>query len=155
VAAAGEAAPPDRFETARLVWSTLIAVDQANQTGNYSVLRDLAAPGFQKLNDPARLAAIFAAVRETDLGLGRVVLSAPVYTEPPTILENGLYRVKGAFPARPVGVAFEILFQNVEGRWRLFGISVGEAAPADAPAEGGDTPGHPRTPQKKPTESGG
>lgn len=132
-------APPDRFETARLVWTTLIAVDHANRTGNYSVLRDLGAPDFQRLNDAARLAGIFAGIRERDIGLGRVVLSAPVYAEPPAVLANGMYRVTGAFPGRPAGVAFDLLFQNVEGRWLLYGVSVGEA-PAEPPPVGGGPP---------------
>jgi hypothetical protein len=138
-------APPDRFETARLVWNTLIAVDHANRTGNYSVLRDLAAPGFRKANDPARLAAIFAKVREQELGLGRVVLAAPVYAEPPKVLENGLYRVKGSFPARPVGVNFDLLYQHAEGEWRLFGIGVAPAEAAEAPTtEAGSPPPLPK-----------
>lgn len=144
-------APPDRFETARLVWSTLIAVDHANRTGNYSVLRDLAAPGFRKANDPARLATIFAKVREEKLGLGRVVLATPLYAEPPKLQENGLYRVRGSFPGRPAGVNFDMLFQYAEGEWRLFGIGVAPAAAAEAP----ETEGTPRQPTPKPAGSGG
>ncbi len=111
----------------------LIAIDHANRTGNYSVLRDLAAPGFQKRNDPAQLAAIFAGVRRQDIGLGRVVLATPVYSEPPAVPESGMFRVAAAFPARPAGVAFDLLFENVDGQWRLFGVSVGEAT-----ADGGE-----------------
>jgi len=144
-------APPDRFETARLVWSTLIAVDHANRTGNYSVLRDLAAPGFRKANDPARLATIFAKTREQELGLDRVLLAAPVYSEPPKLQENGLYRVKGSFPGRPAGVNFDMLFQYAEGEWRLFGIGVAPAAAAEAP----ELQSEPRQPAPKPATPGG
>jgi hypothetical protein len=142
---------PDRFETARLVWTTLIAVDHANRTGNYSVLRDLAAPGFQRANDPARLATIFARIREAKLGLGRVVLATPVYTETPEVLESGLYRVTGQFPARPAGIDFEMLFQQVEGQWRLYGIAIVPLAAAKAPATEGAAP----APVPKPAASGG
>ncbi|HSF96762.1 MAG TPA: hypothetical protein VLA52_17175 [Thermohalobaculum sp.] len=134
-----------------MVWTTLIALDHANRTGNYSVLRDLAAPGFRKRNDPARLAGIFAKIREQDLGLGRVVLSVPVYSEPPTVLESGHFQVIGSFPARPVGVRFELLFEQAEGAWRLFGISVGPAPAEETP--GAD--GTPRLPKPKPEASGG
>ncbi len=97
------------------------------------MLRDLAAPGFQKRNDPAQLAAIFAGVRRQDIGLGRVVLATPVYSEPPAVPESGMFRVAAAFRVRPAGVAFDLLFDNVEGQWRLFGVSVGEAT-----ADGGE-----------------
>jgi len=121
--------PPDRIETARLVWTTLTALDQAGRTGNYSVLRDLAAPAFQRANDPARLAVIFAKLREQRLGLDRVVSIAPVYTGPPKVNEAGLYRITGNFPFRPYAIEFDMLFQLVGGDRRLFGISVARSSP--------------------------
>lgn len=138
LAAAQEAVPaPGRSETARLVWSTLIAVDHANRTGNYAVLRDLGAPDFRNANDPAKLAAIFASIRERDLGLERVVLANPVYAEEPGLTETGLFEVKGSFPARPEGVSFELYFQHVEGDWKLYGLGI-FALEAEAEAEAGE-----------------
>src|SRR5262245_20468190 len=46
---------PDAYKLNLLIRTTVIAVNQANRTGNYSVLRDLAAPGFQASNNPAQL----------------------------------------------------------------------------------------------------
>ncbi|HUF87166.1 MAG TPA: hypothetical protein VMM59_07265, partial [Thermohalobaculum sp.] len=129
---------PDRPATAQMVWSTLIAVDHANRTGNYSVLRELGAPGFQQNNDAAKLVQIFAQVRAADLGIGRSVLYAPEYSEPPAILDNGLYRVRGVIPMRPEGLLFDLLFQHVGGEWRLMGVSV--AAEEPRVIEGDDTP---------------
>ena len=135
-ASAEGAPPPDRQETARLIWTTLIAVDHANRTGNYSVLRDLAAPGFRDANNAARLAGIFAKFRERDIGLSRVVLASPVYAEPPRILDSGLYQVKGSFPFRPVGIKFELLFQHTDGGWQLFGVSIAPTEMPEPPADG-------------------
>src|SRR5690606_8462164 len=50
---------PGSLELAKLIWSTIAAVDHANRSGNYSVLRDISAQGFQINNDPSRLAEIF------------------------------------------------------------------------------------------------
>jgi hypothetical protein len=63
------------------------------------------------------------------------MLAAPVYAEAPRLLEDGRYDVRGSFPGRPSGIAFELLFEWTEGEWRLYGISVGpsEAADPDAP----------------------
>ncbi len=115
---------PDQTEAARLVWSTLTALDHANRTGNYSVLRDLSAPGFREANTAADLAMIFAQLRANDPGLARVLLAQPVFTAPPGLAEDGRLYMAGSFPARPVGVGFELLFEPVAGEWRLFGISV-------------------------------
>ena len=93
-----------------------------------------------RTTNSARLAGIFAKFRDRDIGLRRVVLASPVYSEPPKILENGLYRVRGRFPFRPVGISFDLMFQHAEGGWQLFGVSIAPvempAPPADAPAEG-------------------
>lgn len=133
-------AMPDKAGLARLVWSTLIAIDHANGTGNYSVLRNLGAPGFREANDPARLASIFARLLEPDIGLGRAVLYAPEYSEPPRIEENGMLRVKGVMPMRPQGVLFDMLFQHVAGEWRLFGIGVAPEEPKEIGPDGRPVP---------------
>jgi hypothetical protein len=52
----------DRNGVLMLVRSSLLALDQANKTGNYTVLRDIGAPGFQ-INTAARLAEIFVKLR--------------------------------------------------------------------------------------------
>ncbi|MEQ9243421.1 hypothetical protein [Roseovarius indicus] len=139
VAVAQEEAPspPGRAETARLVWSTLIAVDHANRTGNYAVLRDLGAPDFRSANDPAKLAVVFASIRARDLGLERVVLSNPVYSEEPGLTETGLYEVKGRFPGRPEGISFELYFQYAEGAWKIYALAI--AALEDEADPGAET----------------
>ncbi|MFZ2159602.1 MAG: hypothetical protein WAV72_26250, partial [Bradyrhizobium sp.] len=64
--AAPKPAQIDRNGVLVLVRSALLALDQANKTGNYTVLRDLGAPAFQ-VNTAARLAEIFAKQRNDNL----------------------------------------------------------------------------------------
>ena len=85
------------------------------------------------------------------MGLGRAVLATPVYAQPPRLQESGLFRVKGSFPDRPAGIGFEMLFQQVEGEWRLFGIGIVPLAAAEAP----DAESEPRQPVPKSPASGG
>src|SRR5690349_8709474 len=66
---ASQAGVPDTLTVHRLVWSMMAALDQANQTGNYSVLRDLGAPGFQASNSAATLGGIFANIRNQNIDL--------------------------------------------------------------------------------------
>jgi hypothetical protein len=55
-----------------------------------------------------------------------------------------MLNVKGYFPTTPVQINFEMLFQSVAGRWRLFGISV---QPSNAaPASPAPTPPPPASP---------
>ncbi len=128
---AGKPANIDRNGVLMLVRSTILALDQANKTGNYTVLRDLGAPGFQA-NTAAKLAEIFASQRNDKLDLSGVAVIDPQLTVLPEIEANGLMRMAGFFPSVPSQVNFELLFAPVDGQWRLFGISVkvGSSAPA-------------------------
>jgi len=130
--AAPKAAQIDRNGVLILVRSTILALDQANKTGNYTVLRDLGAPGFQQANTAARLGDIFAKQRADKLDLSGVAAIDPQLSLLPQIESNGLMRMAGFFPSVPQQVNFELLFAPVEGQWRLFGLSVnlGQAAPS-------------------------
>jgi hypothetical protein len=125
----------DRNGVLMLVRSTLLALDQANKTGNYTVLRDLGAPGFQ-VNTAARLAEIFAKQRNDNLDLSGVAVIDPQLSLLPQIEANGLMRMAGFFPSVPSQVNFELVFAPVNGQWRLFGISVSvsQAGPVAPPA---------------------
>src|SRR5262245_57709962 len=55
-----------------LIRSTLLAVNQANLTGNYSVLRDLGTLDFQQTNNVAGLAEIFRDLRIRKIDMGPI-----------------------------------------------------------------------------------
>jgi len=122
---------PNGLELSKLIWSTMAAVDHANQSGNYSVLRDNAAPGFQMLNNPARLSEIFAGLRASRVDLSNTLLLAPTYTAAPAVVEKDVIRVRGAFGLRPTAISFDLYYQWVEGRWRLYGVSIGQESIAN------------------------
>ena len=146
LARAEQAAPKpaniDRNGVLMLVRSTLLAVDQANKTGNYTVLRDLSAPGFQVTNNAARLAEIFAKLRNDKIDLAGVAVIDPQLSLLPQIEANGMMHMAGFFPSMPSQVNFELLYAPIEGQWKLFGISVnlGQAAPAAPPAPAPEPP---------------
>ncbi len=106
-----------------LVRSTLLALDQANKSGNYTVLRDLGAPGFQ-VNTAARLAEIFAGHRQQQIDLGGIAVLEPQLTLLPQIEPNGMLHMAGFFPSVPTQVNFELLFAPADRQWKIFGISV-------------------------------
>jgi hypothetical protein len=121
----------DRNGVLILIRETLLALDQANKTGNYTVLRDLGSPDFQA-NTAARLAEIFAQQRRDNVDLSGVAVIEPQLTLLPQIEANGMMHMAGFFPSVPTQVNFELGYAPVGGRWRLFALSVsfGQAAPA-------------------------
>jgi len=53
------------------------------------------------------------------------MLLIPTYREPPVIDGKGLMRLIGAFGLKPTAVLFDLTFQWVSKRWKLFGVSLG------------------------------
>ncbi len=123
---------PGEMELAKLIWSTMAAVDSANLAGNYSVLRDSAAPGFQINNDSARLATVFASIRASRLDLANTLLLVPTYSQAPQMLPENVLQLRGFFGLRPTAIQFDLQFQWFQGRWRLFGIALNPATLAQS-----------------------
>lgn len=155
-AASAQAAPPPpsiapvpgELEMAKLIWGTMIAVEQANLSGNYSVLRDMSSPSFQQLNDPSRLAQIFASIRASRIDLSNTLLLAPTYVGTPQAIENGAFGVRGYFGLRPTAVSFELYYQWINGRWRLYGIGL-EPQPLATIQPANTVPGQPTVQQPR------
>jgi hypothetical protein len=131
-----------------LIRSTLLTLNDANRTGNYTVLRDLATPDFQARNTAADLGQIFADLRRRNVDLFAVALAAPQLSTAPYIDPDKRLRLTGFFPTRPLQINFDLIFQNVNGHWRLFSVSV--ATPqAPEPAKSEASPPKNKAPAKK------
>jgi len=131
---AGGTSIPDQFKINMLIRTTLIALSQANQTGNYSVLHDLGTPQFQATNTDARLAEIFSDLRHRNLDLSPILFFDPKLIRPPAVQDDGLLRMTGFLDTKPERLLFDMGFQPVEGQWRLSAIVVEIKAPTPAEA---------------------
>ena len=116
-----------RNSTIILAKNTLIAVNQGNLTGNYTVLRDLSSPGFRERNSAADLAAIFENLRKQKIDLSPIVLIDPVLAKP-KLSDEGLLLLKGYFPSEPVRINFELMYLKAgSGGWMIHGVSINAA----------------------------
>ena len=77
VAANPQVAVPEAAKLRLLIYTSLIAINQANLTGNYTVLRDLGAPAFRDANTSARLVEIFSGLRRRNIDLSPILLLDP------------------------------------------------------------------------------
>jgi hypothetical protein len=105
-----------------MIRTTLIALHQANVTGNYSVLRDLGAPDFKQSNSVERLSAAFANLRTRGGDIAAVALAMPKLSQPPVIDKNGMLRLTGSFDTKPDPLYFDLVFQAVGGFWQIEAI---------------------------------
>ncbi len=114
---------PTDNQLATLIVSTLIALNQANFTGNYSVIRELGSPNFQGANSSGRLSEIFADLRNRGFDFSPIILLQPKLLRKPAIDNRGMLRLTGFFPTAPERLNFDLLYEFVGGRWLLFGIA--------------------------------
>ncbi len=135
----------DRTGVVILIKSALIALDQANKTGNYTVLRDLGSQSFQA-NTAARLAEIFAAQRNQRIDLSGVFVLDPQLTLLPQIEPNGMLHMRGFFPSAPKQVNFDLQWEPEDRQWKIFGLGINIADSSPLAPDSPATP--PRTSEK-------
>jgi hypothetical protein len=118
---------PSELQLALMVKSTLLGFNDANNTGNYSVLRDLASPEFQQANTAARLYEIFRAERERKNDIAAIMALNPTLRA--AVDKQGVLQVGGFFPSRPLQVNFLVAYRAVDDRWKLHALGVVTADP--------------------------
>ena len=123
----------ETVQLAALIKSTIMALQHANQTGNYSVLRDLGTPVFRERFDLAQLTAIFSNLRSRSVNLSPVLFLAPNLTKQPELTEGNQLRIVGDFPTQPLKIQYEMLFLQIDGVWRIDGMAI-DAVPQQATA---------------------
>ena len=120
-------AAPNAYELTILVNATLSALNHANRTGNYSVLRDLSAPSFKRLNSQTQLGKIFATHRRRQLDISAALLYAPVFSKPPTIDQKGYLHLNGHIPTQPFHLNFALIYEKSATYWRIMALSIAPA----------------------------
>jgi len=134
---AQQPAVPDAYKMDMLIRTVLIALSQANLTGNYTVLRDLGSPSFQSTNTAARLTEAFTELRQRKLDFSPILFFNPKLVRQPAIDDAGRLRLTGFLDTQPERINFDMMFEYVGGDWRLFGLAVQmQPAPAATAATG-------------------
>ena len=128
-----------------LVRTTLLTLNDANRSGNYTVLRDLGSLEFQARNSSADLALVFAEMRRSNLSLFSVMLLSPQLTTPPEIDADNHLRVSGYVPTSPQQIRFELVYESSTRQWKLLNINISTtplvaAKPPDQEQKAGPKP---------------
>jgi hypothetical protein len=123
-----------------LIRTSLLTLNDAIQTGNFTVLRDRVAPSVRDQNPAHQLYRVFARLIEQKVDLRGTAILAPEMTAVPAIDENGRLNLKGVFRASDgTGLSFHLLFESVRDQWLLYGASV-NTAPSAANVAGATPP---------------
>ena len=114
----------DAGQAAILTKSTIMAVHQANQTGNYSVLRDLGTPSFRERFDQARLTAVFGELRGMQADLSLILPMTPSLTQEPELTAANRLHLMGSFSTQLLQISYDLLFVWTGNRWRIEGLAI-------------------------------
>jgi hypothetical protein len=120
--------PPEELLT--LIRATLLELSNAVHTGNFTVLHALGSPSFQAANSPQRLGIALADLGNPNIRLSRIAIVAPVMSETPSITPENRLRLVGSFASDPLLIKFQLLYEQINGDWRLFAMSINPALPS-------------------------
>lgn len=115
--------PPDRVLEA-LVKNSLLSLNDANVTGNYSVLHAKLSKPFREQFPPEKLKATFKEFNRNNADFDIIAAMLPAYDPRPAVDEDGKLVVKGSFPTEPSRLLFELEFIPSDGEWKLIRIHV-------------------------------
>jgi len=118
---------PNSSQIGLLIRTSLLTLNDAVQTGNFTVLRDRGAPSFRGANDAARLTLIFQQLVRDRVDISSIAVLSPQLIEAPYFDAQNRLHVTGYFAASPSLVNFTLVFEASGGRWCIFGISVNPA----------------------------
>lgn len=107
-----------------LVKSSLLSFNDANVTGNYTVLHAKLSKPFRQQFPPEKLKQTFKEFADKNIDIDLIAALKPSYDPAPVVDDNGKLIVKGSFPTEPARVIFELDFIPSDGEWKLVRINV-------------------------------
>jgi hypothetical protein len=112
-----------------LIKTTLLTFNDANVTGNYSVLHAKTSKPFRDEFSPDRLKEVFKAFAEKHIDFDIIAAKTPRPTQEAKIDENGKLILQGYFDTTPNHVYYDLHYILSEGEWKPIEINVKVRAP--------------------------
>lgn len=107
-----------------LIKTSLLTLNDANLTGNYTVLHARLAQPFREQFSPDRLKALFKVFVDQNVDWGLIAAKQPVATAEATIDKRGALILRGYFDTTPSRLTYELDFLPSEGEWKPIKLNV-------------------------------
>lgn len=107
-----------------LLRSTLLMVNNGNQTGDYSQLYANLTPPVQKNVDVDRLSQALAGFRKEKIDMSAIAIVNPEFTKEPELDADGVLNISGYFPTEPRMVIFSIGYRKLNDKWLVEAIDL-------------------------------
>jgi len=115
---------PTDDEQEILVKTTLMTFNDANLTGNYSVLFDKSSKAFRSQVTAEKLSEAFKVFRTKNVNLESIVADEIDSSKDPKIDGDGVLRLTGRFKDEDKKISFDLKFVNEDGVWKILGLNV-------------------------------
>lgn len=115
---------PTDNEQEILIKTTLMTFNDANLTGNYSILHAKSAKVFRAQLTVEKLADSFKVFRDKKVNLASIVADEIDSAKAPVLDAKGVLTLKGRFKDDEKKVRFDLQFIDEDGAWKLIGLNV-------------------------------
>jgi hypothetical protein len=107
-----------------LVKTSLLTFNDANVTGNYTVLHAKLSKPFRDQITPEKLKQSFKSFADQHVDFDLIAAKPIVPTSEAKINSSGVLMLRGYFDTTPSRVTYELDFLRSEGEWKLISINV-------------------------------
>ncbi len=115
---------PDPVTQEVLIKSTLLTFNDANVTGNYTVLHAKLSKPFRDQFPPERLKEVFKAFNEKHIDIDPIAARQPTASKPAQVNDNGVLQLHGYFDTSPSRVYYQLEYILSDGEWKPVRINV-------------------------------
>jgi hypothetical protein len=115
---------PDKTLQEVLVKATLLSFNDANVTGNYTVLHAKLSKPFRDQFPPDRLKTAFKEFSDKHIDFDIIAAKPPIASEEPSVSDQGVLKLYGYFDTSPSRVHYQLEFIMSDGEWKATKIDV-------------------------------
>jgi len=115
---------PSPFAQETLIKTTLLTLNDANVTGNYTVLHAKLAKQFRDNINADKLKQAFKSFADQKIDFGVIAPKTPIATSESKIDSRGALNLRGYFDTKPVRLTYELDYLPSEGEWKPASINV-------------------------------
>jgi hypothetical protein len=115
---------PDKVSQEVLVKGTLLTFNDANVTGNYTVLHAKLSKPFRDQFPPERLKEAFKEFNAKNIDFDIIAAKPPVSSQEPSVSDQGVLKLYGYFDTSPSRVYYELEYIMSDGEWKPTKINV-------------------------------
>ncbi|MBO6521836.1 MAG: hypothetical protein JJ900_15720 [Rhodospirillales bacterium] len=119
-----EADMPNEEQRDILILATLMRFNDANLSGNYSILHGLAAKPFRERNSVQMVADAFEEFRDRNVRIEEILLRDIQPHDDGETMHDGVLRLSGDIEMSRYRMTYHLRFLSENGEWKLYAIDM-------------------------------